>query len=167
MLTLPFRYKVHPISAVRIEYSPFTLDIEDPKIALLQTCRGLGVAVVVYSPLGRGFLTGKYRSPKDFSAGDMRTFLPRFNAENFPKNLELLKELESVANDLGEPVGTVTLAWLLAQGDDIIPIPGTTKKDNFDENIRALNIQLPKEVIERIREAVDRAQVSGDRYDPR
>ena len=115
---------VHPITAVQIEYSPFTVDIEDPKIGLLKTCRELGVAVVAYSPLGRGFLTGQLKSPDDFPEGDVRKFFPRFSAENFPKNLKLVTELEKIAKAKGIAPGQLALAWLMAQGDNIFPIPG-------------------------------------------
>ena len=115
---------MHPISAVQIEYSPFTTDIEDPKIALLQTCRELGVAIVAYSPLARGFVTGQYKSPDDFEEGDMRRYFPRFSEENFPKNLELVEELKRIAAEMNVTPGQLTLAWLMAQGDDIFPIPG-------------------------------------------
>lgn len=106
-----------------MEYSPFAMDIEDPKIALLKTCRELGVAVVAYSPLGRGFLTGAYRSPSDFEEGDFRKYAPRFSEENFPENLKLVDHLQEMAKKKGCTTGQITLAWLLAQGDDIFPIP--------------------------------------------
>lgn len=121
--TLRRAYAVHPIMAVQIEYSPFAMDIEDPQIALLKTCRELGVATVAYSPLGRGFLTGAYTSPADFEEGDFRKFAPRYSEENFPKNLELVKHLQKIAEKKGCSSGQLSLAWLLAQGDDIFPIP--------------------------------------------
>ena len=122
--TLRRAHAVHPIAAVQIEYSPFTMDIEDPQIALLQTCRELGVATVAYSPLGRGMLTGQYRSNKDFEEGDWRRVAPRFSDENFPKNLQLVDKLGAIAKGKGCTTGQLTLAWLLAQGEDIFPIPG-------------------------------------------
>lgn len=121
--TLRRAHAVHPITAVQIEYSPFAMDIEHPQIALLQTCRELGVATIAYSPLGRGFLTGAYRSPADFEEGDFRRFAPRFSEENFPKNLELVKHLQDIAEKKKCSAGQLTLAWLLSQGDDIFPIP--------------------------------------------
>lgn len=157
-------YKVHPITAVQIEYSPFTLDIEDPKIKLLETCRELGVAIVAYSPLGRGMLTGKYRSPDDFPKDDWRRFAPRFSVENFPKNLQLVDEIQLLAKKKGCTSGQLTLAWLMAQGDDIFPIPGTTQIDRLKENIRAVNVKLSKEDIDLIRKACENAQVYGERY---
>lgn len=122
--TLRRAHAVHPITAVQIEYSPFTLDIESPEINLLQTCRDLGVAVVAYSPLGRGMLTGQYKSNRDFDEGDWRRTAPRFSDENFPKNLVLVEKLKAIADSKGCTTGQLTLAWLLSQGDDIFPIPG-------------------------------------------
>ena len=121
--TLRRACKVHHIDAVQIEYSPFTMDIEDPAINLLKTCRELGVATIAYSPLGRGFLTGAYTSPDDFEDSDFRKYAPRFSKENFPKNLKLVKELQGMAERKGCTSGQLVLAWLMAQGDDIIPIP--------------------------------------------
>ncbi|KAL9126848.1 MAG: hypothetical protein Q9217_004175 [Psora testacea] len=156
--------KVWPIQAVQIEYSPFTMDIEDPKIPLLQTCRELGVAVVVYSPLGRGMLTGQYKSAEDFEEGDWRRTAPRFSAENFPKNLELVDELTAIAKKKGCTTGQLTLAWLLKQGEDIFPIPGTKKVKYLEENLGALNVSLTDEEQKEIRVAVDAAETWGDRY---
>ena len=121
--TLRRACKVHHIAAVQMEYSPFALDIEDPQIALLKTCRELGVATIAYSPLGRGFLTGAYKSPADFEEGDFRKFAPRFSEENFPKNLKLVDQLTMIANKKNCTTGQLSLAWLMAQGEDIIPIP--------------------------------------------
>jgi aryl-alcohol dehydrogenase-like predicted oxidoreductase len=115
--------KVHHIDAVQIEYSPFALDIESPQIGILKACRELGIAVVAYSPLGRGFLTGQIKSPDDFENGDFRKHAPRYNKENFYKNLELVAKLQDFAKKKGCTSGQLSLAWLLAQGDDIIPIP--------------------------------------------
>lgn len=119
---------IHPITAYQIEYSPFSMDIEDPSLGLLAACRRLGIATVAYSPLGRGILTGKYKSPDDFESGDFRRTIPRFSTqENFDKNLELVRTLESLAEEKGCTSGQLTLAWLMRQGDDIYPIPGTKK----------------------------------------
>jgi aryl-alcohol dehydrogenase-like predicted oxidoreductase len=114
---------VHPISAVEVEYSPFALDVESATTDLLATCRELGVAVIAYSPLGRGMLTGRYRSADDFEEGDGRRFFPRFSAENFPRNLKLVDELKGLAERKDCAPGQLSLAWLLAQGEDVFPIP--------------------------------------------
>jgi len=140
------------------------MDIEDPQINLLKTCRELGVAVVAYSPLGRGFLTGSIRSPDDFEEGDFRTFAPRFSKENFHKNLELVDRLKEIADKKGCTSGQLTLAFLMAQGDDIIPIPGTTRTKNFDENLGALDVKITAEDNEEIRKAISNAEVRGGRY---
>ena len=121
--TLRRAHAVHPIACVQMEYSPFAIDIEDPKIALLKTCRKLGVATVAYSPLGRGLLTGVYKSPADFEEGDFRKLSPRFFEENFPKNLELVEHLEEMAKKKNCTSGHLSLAWLLSQGSDVFPIP--------------------------------------------
>ncbi len=157
-------HAVHPISAVQIEYSPFTTDIESPDIALLKTCRELGVATVAYSPLGRGMLTGAYKSPADFEEGDFRKNSPRFSEENFPKNLKLVEEINQVAKTKGCTPGQLTLAWLLAQGPDIIPIPGTKKIKYLEENIAALDVELTSSENAEIRKAVESAEVHGQRY---
>lgn len=125
--TLKRACKVHHIDAVQIEYSPFSMDIESPEIGLLKACRELGVAVVCYSPLGRGMLTGQYKSPDDFEEGDFRKMAPRFSKENFPKNLKLVDGLAEIAKKKGCTTGQLSLAWLLKQGSDILPIPGTKK----------------------------------------
>jgi len=156
--------KVEHIDCVQIEYSPFSLEIESDQINLLKTCRELGVAVVAYSPIGRGILGGKIRSPKDFEEGDFRRYAPRFSEENFPKNLELVDKITAIAERKNTSPSALTLAWLLAQGDDIFPIPGTTNIGRLEENLGALKIQLTKEEEQEIREACEKAEVSGDRY---
>src|SRR5690349_17457032 len=141
------------------------MDIEDPKIGLLAACRELGVATVAYSPLGRGFLTGSIRSPDDFEEGDFRRYAPRFSPENFHKNLALVDQIKELADEVAKSTGSsctpgqLVLAFLLAQGDDIIPIPGTTKAKNFDENMAALNIKITDEDNKRIRRAIENAVV--------
>jgi hypothetical protein len=159
---LGYRCKVHHIAAVQVEYNPFSLDIEQN--GLLAACRELGVAVVCYAPLGRGFLTGQLKSPDDFPEGDVRRFLPRFSHENFPKNLKIVEAVEEIAKSKGINTSTLALAWLLAQGDDIIPIPGTTKPKNLDANIQALSVTLTPEENKEIRDVVEAAGVSGGRY---
>jgi aryl-alcohol dehydrogenase-like predicted oxidoreductase len=146
-----------PSDAVQIEYSPFEIDIETPQVNLLKTCRELGVAVVAYSPLGRGMMTGAYTSPADFEEGDFRKYAPRFSKENFPKNLKLVEELQKIAKKKNCTAGQLTLAWLLAQGEDIIPIPGTKKIKYLEENLGALEVQLSGEEEKEIRALVEGA----------
>ncbi|KAH7393554.1 NADP-dependent oxidoreductase domain-containing protein [Cadophora sp. MPI-SDFR-AT-0126] len=162
--TLRRACKVHHINVVQIEYSPFALDIEHPNIGLLKTCRELGVAVVAYSPLGRGMLTGAYKSPDDFEPGDFRTYAPRFSAENFPKNLKLIENLSTIAKLKGCTTGQLTLAWLLAQGNDIFPIPGTKKIKYLEENLGAQDVQLSEEDVKEIRNMIEAVEVHGHRY---
>ncbi|KAF2266632.1 putative aldo-keto reductase [Lojkania enalia] len=162
--TLRRAHAVHPISVVQVEYSPFALEIESKQIDLLRTCRELGVAVVAYSPLGRGMLTGTLQSPDDFGEGDFRKFAPRFSKENFPKNMKLVEELSSMAKEKGVATGQLVLAWLLAQGEDIFPIPGTTKVERLKENLGSLLVELSKEEEQKIRKACEAAEVSGGRY---
>ncbi|KAL8674741.1 MAG: hypothetical protein Q9168_000825 [Polycauliona sp. 1 TL-2023] len=132
--TLRRAHAAHRIACVQMEYSPFAMDIEDSKIALLKTCRELGVATVAYSPLGRGFLTGAYKSPADFEEGDFRAYSPRFSKENFPKNLELVRHLEEIAKKKKCTSGQLSLAWLLSQGEDIFPIPYGNPPEGSDGN---------------------------------
>ncbi|KAJ7131444.1 Aldo/keto reductase [Mycena epipterygia] len=166
--TLRRAHAVHPIAAVQVEYSPFTLDIEDPKIALLKTCRELGVAVVAYSPLGRGLLSGVYRSPADFDPTDFRLTVERYNATNFPNILKIADGLTAIgAKYNGATASQVTLAWLLAQGPDIIPIPGTKKIKYLEENIAATKLTLSDDDIAAIRQlATDADAANGPRYPP-
>ncbi|KAF1921773.1 NADP-dependent oxidoreductase domain-containing protein [Ampelomyces quisqualis] len=162
--TLRRAHKVHPISAVQVEYSPFALDIESPQIDLLKTCRELGVAVVAYSPLNRGLLSGTIKGPEDFEDGDFRSFAPRFSKENFPKNLVLVEQLSAVAQRKGVTPAQVTLAWLMAQGQDVFPIPGTTRVERLKENLGALDVKLSEDEVKEIRKYVDEAEIGGTRY---
>ncbi|EOD47537.1 putative aldo-keto reductase putative protein [Neofusicoccum parvum UCRNP2] len=156
--------KVTRIDAVQIEYSPFALDVETEQVGLLAACRELGVAVVAYSPIGRGMFTGKFRSPDDFAEGDFRKYAPRFSKENFPRNLELVEKIVAVAEKKGVTPTQLTLAWLLRQGEDIIPIPGTTSVERLESNLKALSIELSDEEDKLIRKATDEAGVFGERY---
>ena len=162
--TLRRAHAVHPISAVQIEYSPFSLDIESEEIGLLKTCRELGVGIVCYSPLARGMLTGQVKSPDDFEADDSRRMMPRFSKENFSKNLELVNTLTTIAKRKNCTPGQLTLAWILAQGDDFVLIPGTTKVKNLEENVGAVNVKLSKQEVQEIRNACEKANVAGGRY---
>ena len=137
--TLERAQRVHPITAVQSEYSLWT---RDPEEGLLATCERLGVGLVPYSPLGRGFLTGKLRRPEDFAADDYRRSNPRFQGENFARNLALVDKVQALARDQGCTPGQLALAWVLAQGEHIVPIPGTRRIRNLDENIGALAVQL-------------------------
>jgi len=157
-------YKVHPISAVQMEYSPFALDIEDPQIKLLETCRELGVAVVAYSPIGRGILSGTIKSRSDFPPGDFRSYLPRFSEENFDKNFKLVEKIADLAKAKGVTGSQITLAWLLSEGDDIFPIPGTTKPERVAENVASLKVKLTESERKAIRAASETAEVHGGRY---
>ncbi|EHK45977.1 uncharacterized protein TrAtP1_013055 [Trichoderma atroviride] len=162
--TLRRAHAVHPITAIQVEYSPFSVDIEHSQVGLLSTARELGIAVVAYSPLGRGMLTGEIKSPDDFADDDFRKYLPRFSKENFPKNLALVEKLSIIAASKGITSGQLTLAWLLAQGDDIFPIPGTKKIKYLDENMGAANVTLTKDEEAEIRKAIDETEVIGGRY---
>ncbi|KAK7206271.1 aldo/keto reductase-like protein [Myxozyma melibiosi] len=158
--TLRRAHAVHPITAVQIEYSPFSLEAE--KNGLIDAAKELGVAVVAYSPLSRGFLTGKYRSPDDFPEGDFRRTAPRFQAENFAANLKLLDQMKEIADKKGISTGQLTLAWEIA--NDILPIPGTTNPERLKENVESANVKLTSEEIAEMRAFVENADVKGDRY---
>ncbi|KAF7303895.1 Aldo/keto reductase [Mycena indigotica] len=166
--TLRRAHAVHPIAAVQVEYSPFTLDIEDPKIALLNTCRELGVAVVAYSPLGRGLLSGTIRSYDDIPAGDFRRLVPRYSADNFPNILKIADGLAAIGKKYDNASASqVALAWLLAQGEDIIPIPGSKTIKYLEENYSAVKVALSVEDVAVIRKlAVEADASTGSRYPP-
>ncbi|CAE6536853.1 unnamed protein product [Rhizoctonia solani] len=161
--TLRRAHKVHPIAAIQVEYSPFVLDIEQ-KGHLLETARELGVAVVAYSPLGRGLLTGQITSNADIPDYDMRKRIPKYSEANFPKILSLVNKLREIGGKYNATSGQVTLAFMLAQGDDIIPIPGTKKIKYAEENLGALRIKLTPEDIKGIREAITETELPGGQY---
>ena len=154
-------YEVAPIQAVQIEYFPFTLDIESKDIKLLETCCELGVTVVSYSPIECGMITGSIRSPDDFEENDFRRLSLRFSKENFPKNLKLVDEINVIARKKCCIASQLTLAWLLSQGNDIIPIPGTTRVDRLEENLGVFNTKLTSEGERAIRQACENAEVYG------
>jgi aryl-alcohol dehydrogenase-like predicted oxidoreductase len=158
-------HAVHPITAVQVEFSPFALEIESKQVNLLQTCRELGVAVVAYSPLGRGLFTGTLRSHDDLEESDFRRYLPRFTKENFSKNLKLVDQLSEMAQKKGVTPTQLVLAWLMQQGQDIFPIPGTTKLERVKENLASSDVKLTKDEEQEIRAACEAAEVSGERYD--
>ncbi|CAG8489716.1 2647_t:CDS:10 [Ambispora gerdemannii] len=155
-------YKVHPIAALQIEYSPWSLDIEQNGI--LEACRELGVTVVAYSPLGHGFLTGQYKSIDDFDDKDSRKYSPRFQGENFAKNLEIVHRFDVLAEKKGVSASELCLAWVLAQGEDFLVIPGTKKLKYLEQNIAAAKIHLTPEEVAEIRSVVDSIEVWGERY---
>src|SRR5437867_10096411 len=158
--TLERACKVHPIAALQSEYSLWTRDIED--FGTLAAARRLGVALVAYSPLGRGFLTGKLKTIDDVSADDYRRSSPRFQGENFARNRENTRKVESLAAARGITAAQLALAWLLAQGDDIIPIPGTKRRKYLEENASAVDVTLTPGELEELREAFK--SVAGGRY---
>jgi aryl-alcohol dehydrogenase-like predicted oxidoreductase len=152
---------VHPVTALQTEYSLWTRDPED---RILPTVRELGIGFVAYSPLGRGFLSGRFQSPDDFEEGDFRKHHPRFQGANFQKNLELVERVKEIAGEKGVTPGQLALAWVLAQGDDIVPIPGTTKVKNLEENVAAVDIELSEQDLRRLDEVAPKGAAAGDRY---
>jgi aryl-alcohol dehydrogenase-like predicted oxidoreductase len=159
--TLRRAARVHPIAALQTEYSLWT---RDPEEEVLPTCRELGIGFVSYSPLGRGFLTGRFRHFEDLPADDYRRNSPRFQGENFQKNLNLLRKVEEIAREKGCKPSQLALAWVLAQGDDIVPIPGTKRRKYLEENVAALDIKLGTEDLCRIEEIFPYGAASGQRY---
>src|ERR1700738_453387 len=153
--------KVHPIAALQNEYSLWSREPEDGTLA---TCRELGVGLVAYSPLGRGFLTGQIRKFEDLAPEDFRRFSPRFQGENFDKNLQLVARIEAIAKDKHCTPGQLALAWVLAQGEDIVPIPGTRRRKYLEENVAALDVKLTKEDLRRIDEILPAGAAVGLRY---
>ena len=153
--------KVHPITALQTEYSLWTRDVEDE---ILPTCRELGIGFVPYSPLGRGFLTGQIQTPDDFEEGDTRKTSPRFQGENFQKNLDLVERIKEMAAEKGVQPSQLALAWLLAQGEDIVPIPGTKRRKYLEENIAAAEIELSQQDLARIDEIAPQGITAGARY---
>ena len=150
-----------PIAAVQSEYSLWT---RNPEIALIAACRELGTALVAFSPLGRGFLTGTIKDPASLEESDMRRSLPRFSAENYPHNLSLLERFTTVASELSVTPGQLALAWLKAQGDDVIPIPGSRSIDHMRENLAAETLDLDSATVTRLNAMMTPDQVAGGRY---
>lgn len=159
--TLARAHKVHPISALQTEYSIWT---RDPELDVLAACRRLGVGFVPYSPLGRGFLTGAITRPEDFAADDYRRSSPRFQGDNFSKNLALVEKVKSFAVQVGCTPGQLALAWVLAQGDDVVPIPGTRRRKYLEENIGALEVRFTSAQLAELGEVFPLNTASGDRY---
>jgi aryl-alcohol dehydrogenase-like predicted oxidoreductase len=162
--TIRRAHATSPLSAVQTEYSLFTRDVEDDGV--LATARELGIGFVAYSPLGRGFLSGKIRSIADFAADDFRRSSPRFQGENFAKNLDALDRVVAIARRLGVTPSQLALAWVLAQGDDVVPIPGTRRIANLEENVAALAVELTSDDLAAIEQAAPAGVTTGERYSP-
>jgi aryl-alcohol dehydrogenase-like predicted oxidoreductase len=159
--TIRRAHATHPIAALQTEYSLWTRDPED---GILPTVRELGIGFVAYSPLGRGFLTGRFRSIDDLPEDDFRRVNPRFEGENFDRNLELVEKVEEIAEEKGVTAGQLALAWVLAQGTDIVPIPGTKHVQYLEQNVAAAEVELSEEDLRRIEEAAPAGVAVGDRY---
>jgi aryl-alcohol dehydrogenase-like predicted oxidoreductase len=161
--TIRRAHATHPITALQTEYSLWSRDVEED---ILPTVRELGIGFVAYSPLGRGFLTGQIKSPDDFPEDDYRRFHPRFTGENFDRNIELVHEIERIAQEKGCTAAQLALAWVLARGQDVVPIPGTKRRKYLEQNIDALGVQLTDADLRRIDSIVPRGAAAGDRYAP-
>ena len=159
--TIRRAHAVHPITALQTEYSLWSREPEDE---ILPLCRELGIGFVAYSPIGRGFLSGKIRSIKDLEADDRRRIFPRFQGENFQRNLDLVKRIEQIAAQKNVRPSQLALAWLLTRGTDIVPIPGTTKIPHLEENVATLSIRLTAEVLASIDAVAPLGAASGLRY---
>ena len=159
--TIRRAHQVHPITALQTEYSLWSRDPEDE---ILATIRELGIGFVAYSPLGRGFLSGQITSLDDLATDDYRRYSPRFQGENFNKNLQLVQAVKEIATEKGVTPGQLAIAWLLAQGNDIVPIPGTKRRTYLEENVAAVEITLTQAELQRINEVAPKSIVAGDRY---
>jgi aryl-alcohol dehydrogenase-like predicted oxidoreductase len=159
--TLRRAVKIHPITALQTEYSLWTRDPEDE---ILPTCRELGIGFVAYSPLGRGFLTGQFKRFEDLPADDYRRSSPRFQGENFQRNLDLVRRVEGIAHEKNCKPSQLALAWVLAQGEDIVPIPGTKRRKYLEENVGALDVHLSGDDLRRIDQVFPLAAAAGKRY---
>ncbi|MGA7161660.1 MAG: aldo/keto reductase [Bacteroidota bacterium] len=159
--TIRRAYAVHPIMALQSEYSLWT---RDPENEILAVCRELGIGFVPYSPLGRGFLTGQIKRIEDLPPNDFRRNSPRFQEANFQHNLDLLKRIEEIALQIGCTPSQFALAWVLAQGENIVPIPGTKRRKYLEENVAAVDIVLSKEILDRVNEVAPQGAASGTRY---
>jgi aryl-alcohol dehydrogenase-like predicted oxidoreductase len=161
--TIRRAHRTHPIAALQMEYSLWT---RDPEEGLLVLCRELGIGFVSYSPLGRGFLTGRFKTVEDLEANDYRRRTPRFQGENFQKNLPLVERIHQVAAEKRCAPAQLALAWVLAQGDDVVPIPGTKRRKYLDENLGTLEVKLSASELARINEIAPRGATAGERYHP-
>ncbi|HWA93471.1 MAG TPA: aldo/keto reductase [Terracidiphilus sp.] len=161
--TIQRAHATHPITALQTEYSLWS---RDPESELLPLCHELGIAFVAYSPLGRGFLTGAFKSPDDFEPGDFRRISPRFQGENFARNLELVEKVKRFASQLGTTPTQLALAWVMAQSEEIVPIPGTKRRKYLEENAAAAELKLSTEILGQLNEAFPPDAVAGERYAP-
>jgi aryl-alcohol dehydrogenase-like predicted oxidoreductase len=159
--TIRRAHAVHPITALQTEYSLWSRDPED---AILPTVRELGIGFVAYSPLGRGFLSGRFRSPSDFPDDDFRRHHPRFQGENFERNMQLVERVEELASEKGVTAGQLALAWVLHRGEDIVPIPGTKRVSYLEENVAAADVALSDEELRQLDEIAPAGAAAGDRY---
>jgi aryl-alcohol dehydrogenase-like predicted oxidoreductase len=159
--TLERAMKVHPVTALQSEYSLWT---RDPEQGALEACRRLGVGFVPYSPLGRGFLTGEIKRPEDFSDDDFRKHSPRFQGENFNRNLQLVDKVRELASEISCTPGQLALAWVLAQGEDIVPIPGTKRRKYLEENAAAVELRLTQAQLDALDAIFPQGAVAGTRY---
>ena len=159
--TIRRAHATHPIAALQTEYSLWTRDPEDE---ILRTVRELGIGFVAYSPLGRGFLTGRFRTGADFAAGDYRTSNPRMDAQNLAKNVALADRVRELAAEKSVTAGQLALAWVLSRGDDIVPIPGTTRRTHLDENLASVDVRLTESELGQLDAAFPRNVAAGDRY---
>jgi aryl-alcohol dehydrogenase-like predicted oxidoreductase len=159
--TIRRAHAVHPISALQTEYSLWS---RDPEEEILPTVRELEIGFVAYSPLGRGFLSGRYKQPEDLPEDDFRRHHPRFQGENFKRNLELVARVEQIAQEKQVTAGQLALAWVLSRGEDVVPIPGTKRRSYLEENIAAADVDLSAEDLDRLDEAIPVGATAGDRY---
>jgi aryl-alcohol dehydrogenase-like predicted oxidoreductase len=159
--TLRRAHGVHPISALQTEYSLWTRDVDEQ---ILPTTRELGVGFVAYSPLGRGFLSGRFRSPDDIPEDDFRAGNPRFQGDNFRRNLAIVDRVRELAEEKGVTAAQLALAWVQSRGDDVVPIPGTKRVSYLEENVAATEIELTDSDLERLEEVAPHGQTAGDRY---
>ena len=159
--TIRRAHAVHPLTALQTEYSLWSRDVESE---ILPTLRELGIGLVPYSPLGRGFLTGRFKKPEDLPESDTRRNHPRFQGANFASNLQLVERVRLIAKEKGTSPAQLALAWVLAQGEDVVPIPGTTRRSSLEENVGSVDVTLTPADLQRINEAVPVGAASGARY---
>lgn len=160
--TLRRACKIHPITALQSEYSLWTRDVEDNGV--LETCRDLGIGLVAYSPLGRGFLSGEIKKFEDLAEDDYRRHSPRFQGENFEKNIALVHKIEEIAEEKGITASQLALAWVLAQGNDVIPIPGTKRRKYLEQNAESVNVELSQDDLDQINDVFPKDAAFGLRY---